>query len=187
MFNVCVNAVIREWLQRTIDKEAAYGRFAGASREIVAFFVDNGLVQSRDPVWLQSALNILVTLFESIRLRTNPDKMKIMMCIPGNIRVAHTEEAYHMQQYGPVNPTAKRYWVECNICGVSLAAGSLCSHMEMQHDTYWSFVLKWELTNEREAVIYQATTDATTGTIFCLVPACVGIVGSEAALQSHFL
>jgi hypothetical protein len=74
MFNVCVDAVIREWLWRTIDKEAAHGRFAGASREIVVFFVDNGLVRSRDPVWLQSTLNVLITLFESIGLRMNPDK-----------------------------------------------------------------------------------------------------------------
>jgi hypothetical protein len=46
MFNVCVDAVIREWLWRMIDKEAAHGRFAGASREIVTFFVDNRLVRS---------------------------------------------------------------------------------------------------------------------------------------------
>jgi hypothetical protein len=76
-------------------------------QEIVAFFVDNGLVGSRDPIWLQSALDILVTLFEGIGLRTNPDKTKVMMCVPGNIQVAHTEEAYHVQQLGPVNPTAK--------------------------------------------------------------------------------
>jgi hypothetical protein len=44
MFNVCVDAVIREWFCRTIDKEAAHGEFAVACREIVAFFVDNGLV-----------------------------------------------------------------------------------------------------------------------------------------------
>jgi hypothetical protein len=60
MFNVCVNAVIREWLRRTIDKKAAHGRFEGARRETVAFFVDDGLVGSRDPIWLQGALNVLV-------------------------------------------------------------------------------------------------------------------------------
>jgi hypothetical protein len=109
-----------------------------------------------------------------------------MTCIFGNICVDHTEEAHHTQQYGPVNPTTKRHWVECDICGMSLAAGSLCSHMETQHNTYWSFVLNGELTNEREAVVYRATTDAT-GTIFCPVPACAGNVGSKAALQSHFL
>ena len=186
MFNICVDAVIREWLRRTMDEEAANGRFAEACREIVAFFVDDGLVGSRDPVWLQGALNVLVTLFESIGLRTNPDKMKVMTCVPGNIRVAHTEEAYHTQQYGPVNPTTKRHRVECDICGVSLAAGSLRSHLETAHDTYRSFVLNRELTVEREPTVYRATTDAT-GTYFCPVPACVGVVGSEGALRSHFL
>ena len=91
----------------------------------MAFFVGDRLVRSRDPIWLQSALDILMTLFESINLRTNPDKTKVMTCVPGKIRQAHTTEAYHTQLYGPVNPTAKRHQVECNICGVSLAAGSL--------------------------------------------------------------
>jgi hypothetical protein len=188
MFNVCAEAVIRKLLWRMIDKEAAHGRFAGSTRKIVVFFVDNRLLGSRDPVWLQSALNVLVTLFESISLRTNPDKMKVMMCVPGNIRVAHMEEVYHTQQYGPVIPTAtaKCYWVECDICGMSLAVGSLHNHMKMQHKRYWSFVFNWELTIEHEAVVFQASTDAT-GTIFCPVLACVGVVGSKAALQSHFL
>jgi hypothetical protein len=50
MFNVCVDAVIREWLRRMMNEEATHGIFAEASREIVAFFVDDGLVGSRDPV-----------------------------------------------------------------------------------------------------------------------------------------
>jgi hypothetical protein len=186
MFNVCVDAVIREWLWRTMNKEAAHGIFAEVSREIVAFFVDDRLVGSRDLVWLQGALDVLVKLFESIGLRTNPDKTKVMTCVPGNIQVAYTEEAHNTQQYRPVNPTAKRHQVECDICGVSLVAGSLRSHLETKHDMYWSFVLNRELTGEREPLIYRATTDAT-GTYFCLVPACVGIVGSGSALRSLFL
>jgi hypothetical protein len=141
IFDVCVDAVIREWLCRTIDKEAAGGFFSVACKEIVAFFVDNGLVGSRDPIWLQSALDILVTLFEGISLQMNPDKTKVVTCVLGNIQVAHTEAAYHVQQLGPVDPTVKRCWVECNICGVSLAEESLQSHLETQHDMYWSFVL----------------------------------------------
>ncbi len=141
MFNVCVDAVIREWLCRTLGEEAAQGRFEEASREIAAFFVDDGLAGLRNPVWLQSALQVLVILFESIGLRTNPDKTKVMMCVPGKIRVSHTEEGYHAQQYRPVNPTAKHHRVECDICGASLAAGSLRSHLETQHDTYRLFVL----------------------------------------------
>jgi hypothetical protein len=186
MFNVCVDAVIREWLCWMINKDTTSGVFSEACREIVAFFVDDGLVGSRDPIWLQSATEVLVTLFEGIGLRTNHDKTKVMMCVPGNIRVAHTEAAYHAQQLGPVNPTAKRHRVECNLCGASLAAGSLQSHLETQHDTYWLFVLNQELTVECEPRVYRANADAT-GTYFCPGPACVGVACSEAVLRSHFL
>jgi hypothetical protein len=178
--------VIREWLHWTINKEAASGVFSEACREIVAFFVDDRLVGLRDPIWLQSAMDILVTLFKGIDLRTNPDKTKVMTCIPGIIRLAHTEVAYHVQQQGPVNPTMKRHWVECDVCGVSLVAGSLQSHLETQHNMYWLFVLNQKLTVEHEPWVYQAIAD-TTGTYFCPVPACVGVACSEAVLQSHFL
>ncbi len=147
----------------------------------MVFFVDDGLVGSRDPIWLQSALNVLVTLFESIGLRTNPNKTKVMTCVSGKIRQAHTTEAYHTQQYGPVNPTAKHHRVECDICGMSLVAGSLQSHLETQHNTYRSFVLNRDLTVEREAVVYCADANAT-GTYVCPVPACVGIACTEAVL-----
>ncbi len=70
MFNVCVDAVIREWLCWTLGEEAANGRFVEACRKIVVFFVDNGLVGSRDPVWLQSAFDVLITLFESASVHT---------------------------------------------------------------------------------------------------------------------
>jgi hypothetical protein len=125
MFNVCVDAVIREWLCRMINEDAASGVFSEACREIVAFFVDNGLVGSRDAIWLQSAMEVLVTLFEGIGLWTNHNTTKVMTCVPGNIQVAHMEAAYHAQQLGPVDPTAKRHRVECDLCGASLAAGSL--------------------------------------------------------------
>jgi hypothetical protein len=181
MFNVCVDVVIREWLCRTIDEEATGGVFSVACKEIVAFFVDDGLVGSRDPIWLQSALDILITLFIGIGLRTNPDNSKVMTCIPGNIRVAHTEAAYHTQQLGPVDPTAKHCRVECNICGVSLAAGSLQSHLETQHNTYWLFILNRELTVERGPRVYRAIADATS-TYSSSVLACVGVACSKAAL-----
>jgi hypothetical protein len=78
------------------------------------------------------------------------------------------------------------YWAECNICGASLAAGSLTSHLETQHNTHWSFNLNIDLAIERVAVVYRATGDAT-GTYVSPVPACVGVAGSEAALRLHFL
>jgi hypothetical protein len=49
MFDVCVDAVIREWLWRTVDKEAANGIFAEASREIVAFLLTTGWSDQETP------------------------------------------------------------------------------------------------------------------------------------------
>ncbi len=178
--------MIREWLCRTINKEAASGVFSEACREIVAFFVDNGLVGLRDPIWLQSAMDILITLFEGIGLWANPDKTKVMTCVPGNIQGPHTEAAYRAQQQGPVDSTVKHHRVECDVCGMSLAAGSFRSHLETQHGTYRLFVPSRELTVEYEPWVYQAIADAT-GTYFCPVPACVGVACSKAVLRSHFL
>ena len=36
MFNVCVDAVIREWLRWMLSEEATHGEFGEASRQIVA-------------------------------------------------------------------------------------------------------------------------------------------------------
>jgi hypothetical protein len=85
MFNVCVDAVIREWPCWTIKEEAAGWVFTGACRDFIAFFVDDELVRLRDHVRLQSTMDVLVTLFEGIGLRRNPDKTKVMVYVPGNI------------------------------------------------------------------------------------------------------
>ena len=49
MFNVYVDSVMREWLCQTLEEEAAHGRFKQASRDKLAFFVDDRLVESRNP------------------------------------------------------------------------------------------------------------------------------------------
>ena len=73
-------------------------------REIVVFFVDDGLVGLRDPIWLQGALDILVTLFESINLRTHSDKTKVVTCVSGKIQVALADKVYHTHQLNQPTP-----------------------------------------------------------------------------------
>ncbi len=67
---------------------------------MVAFFVDDGLVAARCLEWLQSSFQILIALFECIRLQTNAEKTKVMTCLPGKIRVAQTDAEYAAQQMG---------------------------------------------------------------------------------------
>ena len=138
MFNVCVDAVVREWLHQTLGDDAAReGIGDNVAQLLVAFYIDNGLVTSRDPVWLQASFDILVGLFECIGLFTNAAKTKVMTCIPRRIREGYTEEEYTLNKSGLETATdRKRHQVDCQICGVSLAAGSLRGHLEMQHDVY---------------------------------------------------
>ncbi len=138
MFNVCVDAVVREWLYQMLDEDIARDGIGDRVAEIpVAFYVNNGLIASRDPVWLQESFDILIGLFERISLFTNASQTKVMICILGRIHEAYTEEQY--VEYKSLTGAAadnKRRWIDCGICGTSLAAGSYQSHLESQHDIF---------------------------------------------------
>jgi hypothetical protein len=117
---------------------------------LVAFYVNDGLIASRDPVWLQESFDILIGLFDWIGLFTNASKTKVMICIPGRIRKAYTEEQY--AKYKSLTGAAadnKRCRIDCEICGTSLAAGSYQSHLESQHDVFQPMVLQWEIVVNR--------------------------------------
>jgi hypothetical protein len=77
MFNLCVDAIVRVWLHQALgDDTADKGIGDDVAEWLVAFYIDDGLVASRDPVWLQSSFDILVSLFECIGLYTNAAKTK---------------------------------------------------------------------------------------------------------------
>jgi hypothetical protein len=153
MFNVCVDCVVREWLRQVLGENVAQDGVGDLVRDhCIAFFVDNGLVAARCPEWLQSSFDVLINLFERIGLRTNAKKTKVMTCLPGKIRVAKTEEEYASQQTGLGTAATKRRRVACEVCGASLAAESLRSHLETQHDIFRSFVL-----NASGLLCYQVT------------------------------
>ncbi len=60
-----VDAVIREWLCWMFDVEAARSGLTIEQTAIhmASFYVDYGVSSARDPMWLQSACNILIDLF----------------------------------------------------------------------------------------------------------------------------
>ena len=75
IFNLMVDAVIREWLRQVLgERVAADGIGVQIRLLLAAFYADDGLVQSRDPEFLQFSFDILVGLFESVGLRTNTTK-----------------------------------------------------------------------------------------------------------------
>jgi hypothetical protein len=187
MFNVCVNAVVREWLRKVLGDDAAQkGLGEAALDHAVGFFVDDRLVMARCPEWLQSSFTILVNLFKCIGFRTNTANTKVMTYLPGKIWVTKTEEKHAAQQTENAAST-KRWRVDCKVCGISLAAKSLQSHLETQHEIYRSFVLNRDLVPEHAAVIYHATELPATGIYLCPVPQCGGPSGTRFNLHQHFL
>jgi hypothetical protein len=190
VFYVCVDAVVREWLCQTLDKDAARDGIGNQVAEmLVVFYVNNGLIASRDPVWLQESFDILIGLFERIGLFTNALKTKVVVCTPGRIRKAYTEEQY--AEYKSLTGSAadnKHHSVDCKICGASLAAGSYqTSHLESQHDVFQSMVLQREIVVDPSPVIYRAIKLIAAGRYLCPVPHCIGKASTKGNLRRHFL
>jgi hypothetical protein len=64
------------------------------------FYVDDGYLASRDAVFLQHALDILVNLFKRVGLQTNTSKTQTMICMPRRIRTQLLTESYRRVQRG---------------------------------------------------------------------------------------
>jgi hypothetical protein len=155
---------------------------------LVAFYINDGLIASRDQVWLQESFKILIGLFERIGLFTNASKTKVRVCTPGQIREAYTDEQY--AKYKSLTRSAadnKRCCVNCEICGTSHAAGSYQSHLESQHNVFRSMVLQREIEVDCPPVIYHAIKSIAAGTYLCPVPHCVGEPSTKWNLRRHFL
>jgi hypothetical protein len=77
MFNMCVDAVVREWLHQTLGDDAARQEIGDeVAKWMVAFYIDNRLVASRDPVWLQSSLVFLLVCLNASDSSQIPPRQK---------------------------------------------------------------------------------------------------------------
>ena len=140
IFNLMVDAVVREWLKHALMLEDAQRAIQDVRKLLAAFYADDGLVASRDPDLLQDAFNDLTALFDRVGLKTNAKKTEVMVFLPGKIRTSLSQESYasrmemEMRARTSRGPSGRR--VQCPKCRKTLKAGSLRSHLETQHDTY---------------------------------------------------
>jgi hypothetical protein len=96
LFNVLADAVAREWLRELGEGSAL--KLDEIDHLMATFFaifyVDDAYLASRDPEFLQRALNVIVGLFSHVGLKTNAQKMQTMICTPGRIRIQLPEDSY---------------------------------------------------------------------------------------------
>jgi hypothetical protein len=188
LFNILVDAVAREWVRQIREEseleEAVITELAAAF--FVIFYVDDAYLASRDPEFLQQALDILVNLFARVGLKTNVKKTQTMICTPGRIRTQLPAASYTRMREGL---TTAEEWdsqkVQCHQCNKMMAASSLCRHLADQHEVYQQVVVAEELLGAREGVTYHAHPELGGG-LKCPVPGCAGKLRGGWMLQRHF-
>ena len=115
LFNLVVDAVVREWLRQVLGDEAARGEIGLEIRRLLTcFYIDDGVLASADATFLQDAFDRLVDLFERVGLRTNTTKTEALTFVPGKIRQHLSEESYAQRMEGlrTIKPAQRR--VVCN-------------------------------------------------------------------------
>ena len=135
IFNVVVDAVVRQWVKYMVESACGQGgRRQEGRHQNALFYADYDMMGSSDPGWLQGAVNTLVGIFDRVGLRTNIGKTFVMVCRPCQATGTQLEAAYEQRMTGAV----PSYWgiqrvrVQCLECGEEMALGSLEVHLQMQ-------------------------------------------------------
>ncbi len=188
LFNVLVDAVAREWLQELQEGNALEPDEIDhlMSTFFAIFYVDSAYLASRDPYFLQRALDVLVNLFTRVGLETNVQKTQTMICTPGRIRIQLPKDSY-AQMHGGM--TLAREWeswmVVCCQCNTSIKASSLCGHLASQHNTYPAVVVPADYHEPQAGVRYQAHPKCN-GKFPFPVPECPGELKDGWMLNCNF-
>jgi len=188
LFNIMVDAVACKWL-RELREGGDYVEWEIddlMSTFFAIFYVDNAYLPSRDPEFLQRALDLLVSLFARVGLETNVSKRQKMICTPGRIRTQLPADSYRRLGRGRVTVAE---WnardVECLKCGKMVKATSLRRHLADMHSVYQQTVVAEEMLICRPAETYEVSDSSPAG-LSCLFPKCDGFLKSGWMMRRHF-
>ena len=70
MFNMAVDSLVYHWMQLTVEEESATHEVLGTAvgHCMGVLFLDNGIIGSRDPEYIQGSINVLIGIFIRVRL-----------------------------------------------------------------------------------------------------------------------
>ena len=154
---------------------------------LAAFYAVDGIVQSRDPIFLQSSFDILICLFERDMLRTNTTKTKVMVCVPRKICIHTSNHVYNNMREGlTTHADWSKRQVQCEECGVHMASSSLPSHREKIHGIHNSFMLNRDQLADAHGTNHRAHLSLHVGNFYCPVPGYRKELTTEASLRRHF-
>ena len=147
--------------------------------------MDDAYIASRDPTFLQPAIDGLVGAFERVGLETNTKKTQAMTCTPGNIHLHLLNKSYLRMRTGRT-PAAD--WdackVTCRECRDDMQASSLSRHLADQHEIYQQKLVADKLLDGREGVVYDVPLGC--GKLKCPFPLCKRELASGWMMRRHF-
>jgi hypothetical protein len=144
LFNVLIDAVAREWLWElqegsTLESDEINRLMATF---FAIFYVNDAYLVSRDPDFLQRVLDVIVSLFACVGLKTNAQKMQAMICTPGRISIQLPEDSYARMRGGMTSAGEWESWmVVYRQYNALVKASSLRRHLAEQHNTYQAVVV----------------------------------------------
>ena len=102
LFNVVVDNVIISWMETTVEHQRVDHDGLGETNErcLRVFYVNNGMVSSRESDCIHQAMNVLVGLLIRHGLAANVIKSCKMTCQPRALRGGMSEEAIVLTQMG---------------------------------------------------------------------------------------
>ena len=189
LFNIVVDAVVRYWLfTMGLDEDSTTGLRHNVQARQVLFYADDGLVGSTSADWLQQAFDELIAIFDRVGLRTNPTKTKVMVCVPGSIRAAASQEAYkrRMGEPGDSYRARKRRRVSCPECTKDLAAGSLVHHLRNRHGLDPQPVNPLPTAADPPLVPMSFPRHLEGEDVPCPLPSCPGKATTRSTMRRHF-
>jgi hypothetical protein len=137
-------------------------------------------------VFLQTALSILVKLFEHDGLETNCLKMQAMICTPGRIRTQLPTTSYHCMGLGyQTSKEWERRCMTCSHCDTMLQARFLPCHLATLHRVYQQTVVAEELLDECKRITYKAIQHPGSQ-LQCPIAGCLGVAKDVWNMQCHF-
>ena len=191
IFNVVVDAVVTHWLTGVIsDAEKQGERVKEGRHQAALFYVENSMVASSAPHWLQGDFNTLVGLFDRLGLRTNVRKKVGMVCHPYQAARNLSEAAYkrRVMGKGPTYRDCLKGQVSCRECGDLMVAGSMIIHIITQHKRVMNTRRRWR-TPATGAVpkTFRMVFPVKGGLRSCPVEGYPGRVAKRTAMRVHFL
>ena len=116
IFNVVAYAVVRHWVKVTVESaEEKSGRGQEGRHQNAFFYLDDGMVMSLDPRWLQGAFSTLLGLFDRVGLKKNSRKTFGMVFHPCQAAGMQSEAAYRLWMMGarPYYWERQCVWIKC--------------------------------------------------------------------------